>query len=369
MEQTADLGCQNENEGPLFEMNCVISSSSNRRGFVTPCLVLVQLVFAAATFSAAQPAQKWTERRNLGFEGPVQSVLTTVARPNPDPRPDGRRKLAIEVMPDWAVFDTQGRRTEFVSAFSRDRFEAISKCAFEADGTKVCTDGAGHRQESRQQEATLADGSRELTYFLDSKIQSRDVTRLDEEGRPVASRNYDGNGRLMSEDSTVHDGDDETTIWKIYDESGHVASNEQTRVSEKRIDRWSYDPGGRLVWHLAVDGDGEVLSYWYDVGYKPKLSSSDSLGICRPRLCVSYKFDEQGSGLMEKSVQHISGQGNSQPDGEEHDGFDGLLDEKAEFKYVRDHHGNWTSRSALVWDAASNQMIEVERDTRTIEYF
>ena len=51
---------------------------------------------------------EWTERRNLGFEGPVRSVLTTVARLNPDPRPRARRKLMLEANPDWAVFDTQG---------------------------------------------------------------------------------------------------------------------------------------------------------------------------------------------------------------------------------------------------------------------
>jgi hypothetical protein len=72
---------------------------------------------------------------------------------------------------------------------------------------------------------------------------------------------------------------------------------------------------------------------------------------------------------MEKRVEHTSGEGNPQLDGEEHYNFDGILDEKAEIKYTRDDRGNWTSRSVFVWDATSNQMIEVERDTRTIEYY
>lgn len=212
-------------------------------------------------------------------------------------------------MPDWAVFDTQGRRIEFASASGRDGFEAISKCAFSADGTRVCTDSTGHHQEERKEETTLPDGSREVTYFRGSNMESREVTRFDEKGRAVASRSYDGNGRLTSEDSTLLSDDGETTTWKIYDESGHVASNVRTRVPDDktRFDRWSYDSEGHLVWHLALNNDGEVLSYWYDVGYKPKLSSSDSLGVCRPRLCVSYKFDEQGSGRMEKTVQHTPG--------------------------------------------------------------
>ena len=108
--------------------------------------------------------------------------------------------------------------------------------------------------------------------------------------------------------------------------------------------------------------------YWYKAGYKPKLSSSDSLGVCRIGLCVSYKFDEQGSGRVERTLQHTSREGNLEPDSEEHYNFDGVLDEKAEIKYTRDVHGNWISRSVFVWDASSNRMIEVERDTRTIEY-
>ena len=154
-------------------------------------------------------------------------------------------------------------------------------------------------------------------------------------------------------------------------ENGRIGLDEQTRESDDktRFDRWSYDSEGQLVWNLALDGNGEVLSYWYKVGYKPSVSSSGSLGICRPRLCVSYKFDDDGFGRMEKTIQHTRGEGNLEPDSEEHYNFDGILDEKAEIRYVRDDHGDWTSRSVFVWDAASNQMIQVEQDTRTVEYY
>jgi hypothetical protein len=274
----------------------------------------------------------------------------------------------VQANPDWAVFDTQGRRTELASASSRDRVEAISKCTFEADGSTVCTDTTGRTQETRKEDARLPDGSLETTYLRDSKVDNREVTRFDEKGSAVGSASYDKNGRLTSENSTLPNGNDE---WKIYDENGRIVLNQQTRESgdKTRFDRWSYDSEGLLVWHVALNSDGEVLSYWYKVGYKPKVSSSDSLGICRRGLWVSYKFDEQGSGRMEKTVQHTSGEGNLEPDSEEHYNLNGVLDEKAEIKYVRDAHGNWTSRTVFVWDATSNSMIEVERDTRTIDYY
>jgi hypothetical protein len=179
---------------------------------------------------------------------------------------------------------------------------------------------------------------------------------------------YRGDDKLSSEELKLPNGDDE---WKIFDDSGGVVSDERTRVSDdkNRIDRWSYDSEGHLVWNLAISSDGGLLSFWYDIGFKPKVSSSDSLGICRPRLCVDYKFDEEGSGRVEKVVQHTQGEGNLEPDSEEHYNLDGVLDERTEIKYARDEHGNWTSRSVFVWDPDTNLMIEIERDTRTIEYY
>jgi hypothetical protein len=194
------------------------------------------------------------------------------------------------------------------------------------------------------------------------------VTQFDEKGKSVRFRVYSSNGKLSSEELRLPNGDDE---WKIYDDSGVVVSDERTRDSDdqNRIDRWFYDSEGRLMWNLAISSDGDLLSYSYNIGFKPKLSSSDSLGICRPRLCVDYKFDEEGSGLLEKYVQHTQGKGNLEPDSEEHYNLDGILDERAEIKYTRDEHGNWTSRSVFVWDSGSNLMVEIERDSRTIEYY
>jgi hypothetical protein len=322
----------------------------------------------ATILSRGQEAHHLAERENLGLKGPVRSVLTTVARPNPDPRPYTQRKLFVEGNTDWAVFDPEGRRIEYSSASSRDGIVAITKCTFEADGSEVCNDSAGQQQESIEQRNILPDGSREVKYFQNTKVVSREVTRLNETGIVVAFRVYRDDDRLSSEELKLPNGDDE---WKIFDDSGEVVSDERTRISEdkNRIDRWSYDSEGHLVWSLAISSDGDLLSYWYNIGFKPKASSSDSLGVCQPQLCVDYKFDEEGSGRVEKVVQHTQGKGNLEPDSAEHYNFNGILDEKAEIKYARDEHGNWTVRSAFVWDSAANLMIEIERDTRTIVYY
>jgi hypothetical protein len=330
--------------------------------------VLVLVLFMATVLSGGQEVHQWTDRENLGFKGPVRSVRTIVARPNTDPRFATPHKLFVAGHPDWAVFDPAGRRIELVSASSGENIVAISKCTFEADGSKVCVDTGGQQQESREQRTILPDGSREVTYFRNSKVGGRDVTQFDEKGRSVVFQAYNSDGKLNSEELKLPNGNDE---WKIYDESGIAVSDVQTRTSDdqNRIDRWFYNSKGHLMWSLAINNDGDLLSYWYNIGFKPKLSSSDSLGTCRPRLCVDYKFDEEGSGRLEKVVQHTQGESNLEPDSEEHYNLDGVLDEKAVIKYTRDGHGNWTSRSVSVWDPASNLMVEIERDTRTIEYY
>ena len=120
---------------------------------------------------------------------------------------------------------------EFASASSRDGLEVISKCAFEADGTKVCKDSTGQLQESREQQTILPDGSREVTYFQGSKVLSREVTQFDEKGAAIASKVYLSDGKLSSEDLKLPNGDDE---WKIYDDNGHVILDEQTRGSRDK---------------------------------------------------------------------------------------------------------------------------------------
>jgi hypothetical protein len=318
--------------------------------------------------SRGQEAHRWTERENLGLKGPVRSVLTDVARPNPDPRPNTPHKLLVEGHPDRTRFDIEGRRIEYASGSNGDSVLVISKCTFAADGSKACNDSTGQQQESREERTILRDGSREVTYFQDSKVVTREVTQFNENGKSVAFRVYRNDGKLSSEELKLPNGDDE---WRIYNDSGVVVSDERTRESDdhSRIDRWFYDSDGHLVWNLAIRSDGDLLSYWYEIGFKPKVSSSDSLGICRARLCVDYKFDDEGSGRLEKVVQHTEGEGNLEPDSDEHFNLDGIVDERAEIKYARDEHGNWTSRSVFVSSPGSNLMVEIERDTRIIEYY
>ncbi|MGA7317017.1 MAG: hypothetical protein WBX22_23950 [Silvibacterium sp.] len=199
-------------------------------------VILVLISFIATSPSKGQEAKQWTDLGNFGFKGPVRSVLTTVAKPNPDPRPETHRKLFVTGSPDWEVFDIQGRRIEFATGSTPDGFTGIWRCTFKADGSRTCTDSGRQQQESGEQRTILPDGSREVTYFQGSKAAGREVTQFDEKGTEVAFRTYRNDGKLSSEDLTLPNGDQE---WKIYDDSGSVVSDEKTRVSDdkNRFDR------------------------------------------------------------------------------------------------------------------------------------
>lgn len=334
-----------------------------------PRLLLLDCVVAFGLLAVAQDSQPSSERKNIGFEGPVRSVATTVQNMNADPRPVGKRALQVGMSAEWYSFDESGNCIERSAAATPSGIGVVSKRSVKADGTVVWTDSRGNATETRRRVTTLANGSREVTYYTDSKIQSREITRFDDEDRVVAFRIYDGEGRLTSDEETVFEPETEMTTWKLYDQSGRIISHEQTRVpnDHARFDRWNYEPDGKLAWHVSLNEYGELLTFWYAPGFQPKVSSSDSLGICRPKLCVSYKFDERGH--LEKHIQHTSGEGNLEPNSEEHYNAEGQLDERVDIKYTRDDYGNWTSRSLFVWDPASNQVVEVERDLRKIEYY
>jgi hypothetical protein len=337
-------------------------------------LPVVALVIATASVVTVQGQQ--TDRAAFGFSGPVRSVRTTVTQLHPDPRPPNARKLVVPPVNSWSGFDVKGHRIES-DCGNVDGEQKICKCTFDADRSETCVSATGNKTTTQWQDIKMPDGGRERvfvqhSYTGDSFYETREEIRFDSQGREVSTHEYvKGKLYLQKEITYGDDGDSEMTDWKIYDEKDGLVIHLKTLISEyqTRFDRWAYDPEGLPAWHIALNDKGELLYHWYRTGYKPLRGSSDSLGIFGPELGAWYRFDDQGSGQLEKTVHHRSRGSNPVPYREEHYGFDGQLDEKIEIKYIRDRHGNWTSRTMLILDRTSNQMIEVERDTRVIEYY
>jgi len=327
--------------------------------------LLATFVLMACGVSAQNPHQT-TERENWGFHGPVRSALTVVHKLNPDPRPADKRKLELVQNADWKVFDVQGRTTEFATSADADRIVATAKCTYAVDGARHCTNDPGPQYQVLTKEIVLPDGSHQITSYLDSKLLSTKIALYDSAGREVSYRFYDDKGKLVSEGSVRCGAGTEVDVSKMY-EKGSLVSHTETWATASTIERREFAADGHVLWYLQLDDDGELISSWYKVGYKPRMGSQASLGIMRPDIWVIYKFDEQGSGRLEKTVIHM--QENSKPHTEEHYGFDGLVDEKCKINVVFDAYGNWTSRSVFVWEAKTNQMVETEEDTRKIEYY
>ena len=211
-----------------------------------------------ALYAAAQDHPQSNERRNLGFKGPVHSALVTVERPNPDPRARDKRALFLPGGPDSIVFDTNGSRIEFATGFSGDQIvQTSTRTAIKSDGTEIWTNSQGNASETRKQYAVLADGSREVTYYSNSQVTNREVTRFDDQGRIVEFHNYNAEGNLISEQSTSFNHQRQIDTFKLYDQHGRIVHETRTAIAgEERLDRWQYDSGGQLGWHVAVNGKG-----------------------------------------------------------------------------------------------------------------
>ena len=83
---------------------------------------------------------------------------------------------------------------------------------------------------------------------------------------------------------------------------------------------------------------------------------------------VYYEFQPDGSLLT--TIQHHKGlYGNIDNDDVELLNQDGKMLEKVAYRYVRDKLGNWTERTASVFDPATGQMVDVRLDKRDLTYY
>ena len=132
-----------------------------------------------------------------------------------------------------------------------------------------------------------------------------------------------------------------------------------------RLDFWQYDSSGRAVLTFTAI-HGELISKWQDPQWKQ--FSPPVVWTHNFHFSVTFGFSETGD--LSRTVEHHEGreQATEPDDALLFDGNGSLL-EKIVYKYARDGHGNWTSRSVMVWDKGTNSMVEVQRDSRTLTYY
>jgi len=305
------------------------------------------------------PDEEKNDRTNIGLQGPVHTSLIVTAQVNPDPRDMKDRHVYYFTGTPWQVFDRNGWVIESASQVIDGKPQAITKQARDKDGgfpesgLRTETEGNCERKETKR--------------YRSGKLESHEIETYDELGWSIHSETFYEDGRLSSETDYTFLDPIAFHESKSYAQDGTVALHWASR-SDDPIDRYDfsqYDSSGRTVLTFTTL-NAEIISKWRS----PQWNQS-SPAIVRTRLShfsTTFVFSETGE--LNRTVEDHEGRERAAaPDDALVFDGNGALVDKIVYEYTRDGHGNWTSRSVLVWDKQTNSMVEVERESRTLTYY
>ncbi len=305
------------------------------------------------------PGDEQNDRTNLGLQGPVHSSLIVTTQVNPDPRDPKERHLYYFGGTPWLVFDTNGWIIESAAQLIDGKPQAVSKQARDEDGNYL---------ESNARTETQGNCDRKETKrYRNGKLESHEVETYDEVGWTIRSESFYEDGRLSSETDYAFLDPLAFHESKSYAPDGTVQLHWKTRSDDPigRLDFSQYDSNGRAVLTFTAI-NGEVISKWQDPQWKQ--FSPSVVWTHTSHFSVTFVFSETGE--LSRTVEHHEGrEWATEPDDVLLYNSNGAFLEKIAYKYARDGHGNWTSRSVMVWDKGTNSMVEVQRDSRTLTYY
>ena len=320
-------------------------------------LVAAVLILAAR---AQDDSDEGTERKNMGYNGPVHTSLTVSTEVNADPRKPEERHIFYETSGSpWLVFDRNGWIVESAPQVVDGKPKGVTTKQRDADGNDL---GSGFRTES--------EGNcdrRETTTFHNSQLFSHEIQNFNEGGWDDTTEIFDDEGHRTGETTTTYLPPVTFAESRFYTPDGQLQDHWEYRNNDKanRIDFFLYDSSDHLVATYTAVGE-DLVSQWHDPQWKGGGPTND--WNHRLHSSVIFSFDEHAE--LYRTVEHHEGrEGSIDPDDALMYDSNGNLLEKILYKYVRDGHGNWTSRSVLLWDAKTNSMVEVRRDARTLTYY
>lgn len=257
------------------------------------------------------------------------------------------------------MFDRSGWTIESAAEMVNGKPQSVTKQARDKDGNYLA---AGLRTETQGN-----CDRKETKRYRNGKLESREIETYDELGWSIHSESFYEDGRLSSETDYTFLDPIAFQESKSYASDGTVQLHWASRSDDPidRLDFWQYDSSGRTVVTFTVV-NAEFVSTWRD----PKWNQSGPAVVRTRLLHFSTTFGFSETGKFSRTVEHHEGrEWATEPDDASFFDGNGALLDKIVYRYTRDGHGNWTSRSVLVWDRQTNSMVEVERDSRTLTYY
>lgn len=129
-----------------------------------------------------------------------------------------------------------------------------------------------------------------------------------------------------------------------------------------------YDPSGNLLCTLRLSGTSLVYSTILPEAKFPCHIATDSKQESK-----LYQFSLYPNGGTGQLFTDVTSNADTkhffEPDTVERLDTGGNVIDKISFRYEHDAQGNWTTRVVSVLDPATKDLVEIERDTRTITYY
>jgi hypothetical protein len=332
------------------------------------------------------PNCRFTVRSNYALHGPVHTYRVIKQDLSADPRPNHGKptnapKLFIQEPGVWLTFSRDGEISQTSNVLSPEGTpQQTTRERRIVEGSKtILISGTSDDPDSfRREEIRGPDGevSEELAYEHD-KLLSHHVAHREGEGTSVEDFVYDGDGRLSSHSIERLDNHGRPVEWMAFN-GNQLLLHQRDAYAETQdcddddcalISRSWYDAKGSMFREITLQ-DRVATSWWQRPGCSAIcVNQTDGVGLNRPfDRTVSYYFEPDGELLT--TVEHHPGRyGNIDNDAVELLDSQGRLLERIEYKYVRDSHGNWIERTALILDIATGKLVDVRMDKRTLTYY
>ena len=323
------------------------------------------LALAVPALLWAAEDTKGPDTANYGLKGPVHTVMSTVEALAPDPRKQPFMTFFVQC--GNCTFDRRG--------YFQSR-AAISQDGLQQSHSEIEVDALGWPTAEREYspDGKLSSESRyqngpygPVNYesWVGGGLSMRSETVYDEHGRPISSRTWDEHGALLVETSTRWgDGDQvlEAVIRFPQSRDEDVETSEYNSKGERTLLERRHN--GELQMRASFE-DGKIASWFM----KPRAGFGIGFPVREsPELTVYQSSDPETGGLTRTEYVHPAGRPNLESEIRHYD-TNGCLVEKLTFEYEWDIAGNWTRRTACVWDINAGTSIAVQRITRTIVYY
>jgi len=312
--------------------------------------------------------KKWTQAENMGFAGPIKSVLTIRQTFMQVPIQPNGWSVVYPIFCEDCEFDRegnqvrQGKRENGGTALRKrlDEFGRVEEEAWQDDKGQAT---------SRHAYTNGPLGKVRDDYYLNGNLFNSTTFRYDSRGNEIERNVYKPDGTLESRDETTWD-DNGRPLDSISEGPGENYSHVIQTYNPKTGHLESFTslhPDGSMRLQFRVTED-DVIFFWQQPEDKPTYGT----GLCfagedegTERECRNYKWD----GTYATTSYTFTDKTKHNPVKVVLRDANSKFVMQADYEYELDSFGNWIKRTVWIRTQESEQRQLLEKDSRTLTYY